>query len=312
MSFLFPEARAQQLAAVRLATGGFVLWQLVDGFQSYAAIARTPVSQWHAVGPLILFSGPLDPALFDVWNVLNLLLALCFFVGIAHRVLAPLFAVSALFFFAYRTAWGGVLHADNLFCLHLICLALGPAASVGSLDALWARLRPQWGTLLRWGPLPAVDWRFGWNLRLICTVTTLTYFLAGVAKVVSQPGLGWLSGGVLLDQIGNDAIYKEMVSSKGASAWVPWAYQHPDLLLFAAIGTLILEVGAPLALLNRRLGWVWCVGIWAMHQGIAQVMGIVFPYPYSAVAFVSFFPVDVWVARLYQASLALSRGQRRA
>ncbi|MDP2315733.1 MAG: hypothetical protein Q8P41_22740 [Pseudomonadota bacterium] len=292
----FPEAPAERLAAVRIATGGFVLWQLVRLFDNFAAIARTPVAQWSPVGPLRLLDAPLSPAEFDTWNTVHVALAACFFVGLGHRVLAPIYAVSTLFFFSYRTAWGGVLHADNLFTLHILCLALGPAASAWSVDAWLARRWPGRGRWLRWSPLPAVDWRFGWNLLLMGAVTTITYFLAGVAKVVSNPGFGWASGKNLLDQIGNDALYKELVSSGGgATPLVPWLYQHPEWLLIAATGTLVIEVGAPLALLDRRLGWVWSLATWSMHQGIALVMGIVFPYPGYGFAFVGFFPVDRWI-----------------
>lgn len=292
----FAPAPAERLAAVRIATGGFVFYQLWRLFDKFAAIARTPEAQWNPVGPLHLLSGPLAPSTFDVWNAVHLGLATCFLVGFAHRALAPLYAVSTIFYFAYRTAWGGVLHADNLFSFHILCLALGPAASAWSIDAWLARRWPDRGRWLRSPALPAVDWRFGWNLKLVGAVTTITYFLAGMAKVVTNPGFGWASGKNLLDQIGNDALYKELVSSgTGATAIVPWVYQHPEVLLIAATGTLIIEVGAPLALLHRRLGWVWSVATWGMHQGIAIVMGIVFPYPGYGLAFISFFPVDVWV-----------------
>ncbi|MES2638360.1 MAG: hypothetical protein V4850_02730 [Myxococcota bacterium] len=292
----FAPAPAERLAAVRIATGGFVLWQLWKLYDKFAAIARTPIAQWNVVGPLGVLDGPLAPATFDAWNAAHFALAACFFVGFGHRLLAPLYAVSTVFFFSYRTAWGGVLHADNLFCLHVVCLALGPAASAWSVDAWLARRWPQLGRWLCSPVLPAVDWRFGWNLKLVAAVTTITYFLAGWAKVATNPDFGWASGKNLLDQIGNDALYKELVSSGGgATAIVPWLYQNPEWLLIAATGTLVIEVGAPLALLDRRLGWLWSFGAWSMHQGISIVMGIVFPYPHYAFAFVVFFPVDTWV-----------------
>jgi hypothetical protein len=238
-------------------------------------------------------SGPLRPEVFDTWNAVHLALAACFVLGFAHRVLSPLYAVSTVCYFAYRTAWGGVLHADNLPTLHVVCLALGPAAAAWSVDAWLARRWASWAGWLT--PVAATDWRYGWNLKLTATVTTLTYLLAGVAKVVSNPSDGWMSGKNLLDQIGNDALYKALVSTGGPTEIVPWLYHHHEWLLIPAIGTLILEVGAPVALLDRRIGWLWSAGIWSMHQGIRLIMGIVFPYPVWGVAFACFFPVDTWV-----------------
>lgn len=281
----FAPAPLRRLAAVRIATGAFLLKQLWNNYDNFAQIARTPVAQWSPVGPLVGWDGPLSPAQFDLWNAVNLLLCLCFLLGLGWRVLSPLFAVSLLYFFSYRTAWGGVLHGDNLATLHVLVLALGPAGGAWSVDAWWAA---------RKGRAEAPEWQVGWNLRLVGLVTTLAYLLAGVAKLVSDPW-GWTTGKSLLAQIGNDGLYKDLVSSKGATEWVPTLYQHPGLLLVAAVGTLLLEVGAPLALLDRRLGWLWSVGIWSMHRGIQMIMGIVFPYPLSGVAFVSFFPVEQWV-----------------
>lgn len=274
---------------MRIGTGAFLLWQLITYYDTYARIARTPADQWSPVGPLAWMEAPLPPAWFDAWNVANLALALAFTLGLFWRITAPLAAISILGIFSYRTSWGGVLHADNLPALHAICLACCPAASAWSLDAL-LRGQPRWNRAVRLlaGPdLPMVDWRFGWGIRLICAVTTITYLLAGVAKMAVHGGLGWASGDGLLDQIGNDAIFKEFVSS-GASPLVPWAYQHPRLMLAATVGTLILEAGAPLALLHRRLGQAWAIGIFSMHHGIRLIMGIVFPYPCSGLAFVSF------------------------
>lgn len=300
----FPQVPAARLAAVRIATGGFALYQLWIGWGSFAQIARTAPDQWRPVGPMRLLSGPLAPEVFDGWSAVQLALALCFLLGLGWRVLAPICAISTVCFFAYRTSWGGVLHGDNLFCLHMVCLALGPAASALSLDARIAARWPERLRWARWGPLPEVCWWYGWNLRLIAAVTVICYLLAGVAKLVSDPA-GWPTGQSLLDQIGNDALYKELISAKGAAPLVPWVYQHPGWLVVPAVGTLIIEVGAPLALLDRRLGWLWSVATCSMHHGILLIMGISFPYPLSALAFAAFFPLDVWAGAAGQAARRL-------
>lgn len=304
----FPEAPARRLAAIRILTGGFVLKVLWEGYASFANIARTPVDRWSPVGPLRGMSEPLSPAAFDTWESVHFALGVAFLLGLFHRVLAPIYAASTVAFFAYRTSWGGVLHADNLFTIHIVALALTPSASAWSLDALLDRLRPTLARWTRWGGLPAVDWRFGWGLRLLGGVTTIAYLLAGVAKVVSDPA-NWPTGGSLADQIGNDALYKELVASgDGATELVPLLYQHPEWLVIPAVLTLIIEIGAPLALLDRRLGWVWAFSCWAMHKGIALVMGIVFPYPVSGIAYACFFPVDLWVEKLVALPARLRRG----
>jgi hypothetical protein len=295
----FPDAPAKRLAIVRILVGAYGVYLYTDQYGAYARIARQDPGQWWPLGPIKLLDGPMDPALFDVWQVVHYALALCFVAGFGWRILAPVTAVSGICFLSYRTSWGSTLHADNLFVLHALCLALGPAASAWSIDAAIAR---RWPDRLRWlrsAALPDVDWRYGWTLRLMATVTVITYLLAGVAKVATNAE-GWLTGQNLIQQIAKDALYKAFVFPPAQpNEIVPWLYDHPELMLVPSLLTLVVECGAPLALLDRRLGWLWCVGAWCMHRGILFIMGIPFDYPLSGVAFACFFPLDVWFDRAY-------------
>ncbi len=64
--------------------------------------------------------------------------------------------------------------------------------------------------------------------------------------------------------------------------------------LFRVLGvmTLLLEVGAPLALFGGRFSRVWAIGAFAFHLGVVALMAIAFPYPLSGVAYASFFSVE--------------------
>jgi hypothetical protein len=296
----FVEAPAKRVAIVRILVGAYGIQLLTKAYDAYAQIARQAPEQWWPLGPMKILDAPLDPAVFDVWQAVHYALAWCFVLGFGWRVLAPICAVSLICFLSYRTSWGSTLHSDNLFVLHTLCLALGPAASAWSLDAEIAR---RWPNRLRWlrsEPLPDIDWRYGWTLRLMGAVAVITYLLAGVAKVVTN-AQGWLTGTNLVAQVGKDALYKEFVSPPSQpNEIVPWLYDHPELMLVPSILTLVIEVGAPLALLDRRLSWLWSFGAWSMHKGIDRIMGIPFDYPLSGVAFACFFPLDVWVERAYE------------
>jgi hypothetical protein len=52
------------------------------------------------------------------------------------------------------------------------------------------------------------------------------------------------------------------------------------------------ELGAPLALLDRRLRVLWAIAAWTFHLGVLALMGIGFPYPLTGVAFASLFRVE--------------------
>ena len=47
-----------------------------------------------------------------------------------------------------------------------------------------------------------------------------------------------------------------------------------------------IELGAPLALLNNRVGWAWSGLAWFMHLVIAGTMFVIFHWPLFGIAFV--------------------------
>lgn len=76
---------------------------------------------------------------------------------------------------------------------------------------------------------------------------------------------------------------------------------HPWLHTPIALMTLVLELGAPLAVLTvfeGRLRRAWVFGLWSMHLGILAVMAIGFLYPLSGAAYACFFAVEVPMARV--------------
>ena len=58
------------------------------------------------------------------------------------------------------------------------------------------------------------------------------------------------------------------------------------------------ELGAPVALLHRRIALVWCIAAWAFHVGVALLMSITFLYPLSTVAYLPLFRVERALAKL--------------
>jgi len=60
---------------------------------------------------------------------------------------------------------------------------------------------------------------------------------------------------------------------------------HPDGLIVLSVGTLGLELGAPLALLGGRIARMWAWGAWGFHIGVILAMNVWFPYPLVWIAF---------------------------
>jgi len=117
-------------------------------------------------------------------------------VGYRFRITGPLFAILVLALMTYRSSWGMVFHTENLPVLHLLIVAVAPAAAAGSIDV---RRHAPSADRLRGG--------FGWPVRLMCVVTVLAYSIAGWSKW-QRVGIEWFLGDALRSQIAYDNLRK--------------------------------------------------------------------------------------------------------
>ncbi len=269
----FERAPAARLAAVRIAVGLFCLLYLVIRAKNLNGYAHFPAEQFAPVGIIRLLHAPLPKELVHLLYAATLLMVWPVIVGWRYRWTAPLFAFLWLMLSSYRNSWGMIFHTENLVTLHVLILAVACAADSHAWDA-------------RAQSAHAEDGRYGWPLKLMSVLTVIAYALAGVAKL-RNAGWDWISGDQLRIQIAYDNLRKielgDLYSPFGA--WLvkfPWVF--PPLAWFS----LALELGAPLALFRRRWGVYWAWGVWAFHAGILAMMAILFAYPLSGVAFLSF------------------------
>jgi len=266
-------APARRLAAFRLLAGTFALVYLVTRTPYFLDLTRLDAGRWHPPAPLAWLDGPPGRAAVVVVFVLAVATGVAFVAGWRFRWSGPAFAVLLLAVLSYRNGWGHVFHTDNLLVLHVAVIGLSPAA-----DA-WAVGAP--------AVEPAEDVRYGWPLRLAAVVTVLTYVVTGVAKL-RYAGADWLDGDTLLNQIAFDNARKKVLGD----TYSPLAAAFADhTWLFRPMGmlTLLVELGAPIALLGRRWAAGWSAAAWTFHVGIVALMWISFPYPLTLVAFAPYF-----------------------
>lgn len=294
--FWFSGAPAARPAILRLLVGAFAFWYLLPRYSMFVALGRSDPSMFEPVGVASLLPGPIPAGVFQALVIANLIACAAFFLGLWHRYTGPAFAALLLIVLCYRNSWSMIYHNDNVLVLHVLILGLAPAADAISLDGWWRRHRGGRPHLADpRAPDPVEGWRYGWPIRLMCTVTVLTYLICGVAKVAGPLGWSWATGEALRGQVAVDGLRKELLGG-GATPMAFALYEHIHLFTVMAAGSLALELGAPLALANRRLGWLWAFATFAMHWGIYSVMGISFRYPLSGVIFASFFPLERIVA----------------
>lgn len=272
----FAPAPAERLAALRIAVGGFAMVWLIARLPELAAIGRSPASQLAAVGVARVLRAPLPPGAVIAIAVATIALLAAFTLGVAYRIVAPLAALGALWTLSYRSSWGMVFHTENLLMLHLIALAVAPAADAWALGGPHARGDRGAG--------------YGWAIRLLAALTCATYLVAGIAKL-RLAGVHWLDGAQLAHQIAIDNLRKALLGAATAPLAAPLV-GHPAALRMLSIAALAIELGAPLALLGGRTARVWAAAAWAFHAGVILAMNVWFPYPLSGVAFLPLFAAE--------------------
>lgn len=281
-AWLAAPAPPERLAVLRILTGLFAVVYLLARLDAYLDAIELGDGTFDPVGVLAWLDAPLSAAFVTSLLVATLVLGLAYIAGVEFRFTGPAFAAGLLFVTTYRSSGGRLLYFENLVVLHVLIVGCAPAADAFALRRAPARRRD--------------GAAYGWPLRLAALVTVTTYVLAGVAKL-RIGGSAWLSGESLRNHIAYSAARLEVL---GASA-SPLAAPLTRSAWFSApltILTLVLELGAPLALAGRRRRNVWVAATWCFHLGVAAAMFVVFPYPLALVAFGPMFELEVLWARV--------------
>jgi uncharacterized membrane protein YphA (DoxX/SURF4 family) len=272
-------APPERLAMVRILVSVYAVVWLLAALPGLIGLMDADRARWDPVGLLSWFDSPISTGWVWVVIAITLTSGVAFAAGAAARVTGPVLAAAFLLVTTYRSSWGQIFHTDDLVAIQLVVLALAPAAHAWSWDARRRRTAP---------PPPAR--RYGWPLRLMSIITVLTYVLAGWAKLRTS-GFDWITGNVLRDQIAQDNLLKELFgapSSPLAGPLLSHAWIFPPLAAFAVL----VELGAPVALLGGRWRDAWVAAAWVFHLGILVLMTTFFPYQLIGVAYASMFRVE--------------------
>lgn len=279
----FAPAPAARLATLRLLVGAFGVVYLLVRAGPMIDFSRLDPARFEPIGVTRVLSAPLPAFVVIALWALCVASGIAFALGQRFRVSGPAFAALLLWVTTYRNSWGMIFHTDNMLVVHALCIAFAPAAAALALDA-------------RGKAEPADDGRYGWPIRLACALTVATYFIAGVAKLRGA-GLSWAEGDVLRNYIAFDAMRKLQLGSLH-SAFGAWLVRFETPFPLISAFTLALELGAPLALLGRRMALVIAAGLWSFHFGILLLMAIAFPYPLSGIGLAPLLPAErIWRLR---------------
>jgi len=277
----------QRLAIMRAVMGTYaVVWTIIRA-ANIIDTSQQPSRRFDPVGPLWFLDHPL-PVWVTIVSIIAVMVAGAgLIVGWRYRATAPIAAVAFLFLTTYRNSWGHIIHTENLASLHLLVLAIAPAAAVWSLDSRRAAADRSTSTDDGW-----------WAVNSMAVLAVGTYFVAGMAKLRIS-GLHWIDGDVLLHQVAFDNARKIVVGAP-ASPFAGFFLSQRWAMAPAAIGAMIIELGAPLALIKERFAITWVTAAIMMHLGILAIMAILFPYQLLAIAMLPLLPVEARAAGALQ------------
>ncbi len=275
-TWLNASAPAERLAAMRILMGSFVVGYLVLHIREVPRLNGLDPIKFDPVGVAHLLSGPIAPSLLWVLYLGAIVVGVACIIGWRYSILAPVWALLLLFWASYHSSFGQLLHFEHLFTLHAMILAVAPAAAAWAVDA--------------GGPKPPASVRFGWPIRLLAITTVVTYVLSGLAKLYLS-GWGWLDGSVLGRHISYSAVRTELVGGP-TPPLAGWVLDHGWMLAPMAIGALLIELGAPVALGGGRLRNLWVISALAFHTATALIMWVYFGYRGMGFAMAPFFRVE--------------------
>ncbi len=128
------EAPAERLAMLRILTGGFAVAYLAVRLPVFLQLADRR-SGFDPVGLAGLLQGPLPSGVVTATVLVTLVTGVAFTLGWRFPITGPTFALGMLALSTYRSSWGQLLHFEHLIVLHLLIVALAPAADAWSMDA---------------------------------------------------------------------------------------------------------------------------------------------------------------------------------
>ena len=278
-------APPERLAMLRILTGLFTVAYLLVRLPVFLQLGGRR-SGFDGVGLAGLLDRPVEGSVVDAVVVATLLSGAGFVLGWRFRVTGPWFALGMLALGSYRGSWGQLLHFENLMVLYLLIVSLSPAADAWSLDA---RREHRLGD-------PSESVRYGFPIALAGLVLVTTYVIAGFAKL-RYGGLDWVFGDTLRNHVAYAAARLDLLGAS-PSPLAGWAVGLDGIWPFVAATTILIELGAPVALLGGRIRTVWVLAAWLMHLGVLVFMLIGFPFPLFLVAFAPLYRIErLWTDR---------------
>ncbi len=285
----FGEGSFRDLAIARIVIVGGNLLFFYPRLERHLTYAHAHPDTFMALPALKVLLLPLgewgirpDPTLIHAVWIVGIVAGLSGLVGKYTRLSLTVHAASATILWAHHYSYGTVHHTSSLLVIALWALAVGPTGRTWSLDDLQRRVGDAMarGRFVAQDPSHAVGALARWPLLLIQWILALSYFSAGMSKLV-YGGVEWFHSSTLTHYLVQDAI-------RQGAPYGLFLTGFPTLLSVIAVGTVLFELAFPLAVIIPRTAWVFLGMGLGMHVGIELTMGA--PFLTWSLLYVAFLP----------------------
>lgn len=221
------------------------------------------------------------------WKVILLACAAGFMV----RFLAPVALLLLVYLYNLPGAFGLGYnwfshHTATLPLFGLLAFAFARSSDAWSVDSWLMRRRGQ-----KPPPMMPRSAEYWWPVQMVRLVFLLAMFSAGATKLWTS-GFAWASH----EQMTRLMMYGATFGSPPGEAAAFFIARTPALAVTLGAATLVLEAGAPLALLGRWPRIAFVSGLALMQLSIALLMGAVFlPWLVAYVLFIDWRAAYSWL-----------------
>jgi hypothetical protein len=266
-NFWFEPASPDNLALCRIVFFG-ILFLFYLRYEDFSAWVTVSDAFWRPTWFFREFHLPLLPslavvALQDIWKLALLLSC----VGLFTRASTVVSFVLGAYLLCLPHNFGKVHHYDAVLVFALLFMALSRCGDRRSLDHVIHDARRHNDSS---GDAPLLSGEYTWPVRAIWVMMSLIFFAAGVSKV-RHSGFGWIFDDSMAIWLVQHQYH--IANTDPFLSWGPYLAHYIWIPRLLGAASLIFEIGYPIALLSRRVGWIFVVGAALMQLGIHALLG---------------------------------------
>lgn len=207
-----------------------------------------PEALWNPIPIFSLLKIPKLSPITNMWiEYFWYLLLFLGIIGIFSRWVCVLTAILAVYLFGLRYSVGNIYANNGILPIAMIILAFSRCGDALSVDAWIKRTRGKM--------LVSTSADYQWPVQLVKVLFVLIFFFSGLNKII-ESGMDW----IITDNFRNKLLQR--LYYNGPFFWrfqgigfTEWLVQFPWLCKLMALGAVVIQCAAPLALWRGWLGY---------------------------------------------------------